>query len=365
MRVRHIVRQYEPSVGGLETFVHKLAHSLNDLGCESDVLTLNRILAGGTQRLPMRERVNGIDVERVPMVGHRRLFAPVIPASALRGYDVLHVHGIDGMFERVARQPRDRAQLRVATSHGLFFHTPWMAGVKKLYFSTITRLAASRYDCLIGNSAADEERLLTLGPPVVQIPNGVAPLGDFTAGGRDLLCLGRLSSHKRVDRLIAMMALPPLDGVTLHIVGPTWDVPIDSLRAQTQALGITERVQIHGHVAPATLAAIAARCGLIVSASEYEGFGMSLIEAMSVGLIPVVEPNLSFRQLIGNASVGALISFQNPANAAIGVAAILARIDPEMRQRARAVATVYSWARNAAATTTLYAALREQRQTLS
>ena len=103
--------------------------------------------------------------------------------------------------------------------------------MKRAYFGSVTKLAAGRYDGLIANSASDEERLRTLGRRVVQIPNGVAPIGDFTARGRDLLCLGRLSSHKRVDRLIAMMASPPLADTVLHVVGPDWDISSDALRA--------------------------------------------------------------------------------------------------------------------------------------
>ncbi len=362
LRVLHVVRQYAPAVGGLETFVHLLAKNLHTQGCESRVVTLDRTFLKAEARLPARERIDGIDVERVPMIGHRRLFVPLVPEAALRDYDILHVHGIDGMFERIARCPQRTGQARIATSHGLFFHTPWMASLKRAYFGAVTRFAAQQYDHLIANSASDETHLRAIGKAVTQIPNGVEPLGDFTARGRDLLCLGRLSSHKRVDRLIAMMASPALAGDVLHIVGPDWDVPAETLRAQAVALGVADRVRLHGGVSQERLRGIAAQCGVFVSASEYEGFGMSLVEAASVGLIPVAEPNASFTQLVGDAGVGALTPFENPDTAANVVASTLASIDTAARDQARDFAHRYSWAHNAQATAALYRQVLDKRR---
>lgn len=358
MRVLHLVRQYTPSVGGLESFVAQLALSLGQHGFQSDVLTLDHAFSTRPfQRLPAQERINDVNVLRVSMVGHRRLFAPLMSRRYLDPYDVIHVHGIDGMFERIARHPRRKGQVCVATSHGLFFHTPWLMPVKRAYFRSITKYAAARYDCLIANSESDEAHLRVLGRPVVQIANGIAPLGDFRASGLDLLCLGRLSSHKHIERLIAMMAAPPLANAVLHIVGPAWDVTEQALSMHAAALGVAERIHIHGAVSPARLAEIAGWCGVFVSASEYEGFGMSLIEAMSVGLTPVVEPNASFQQLIAAAGMGTLVSFASPLEAATRVAEAMDCLTDQSRERAASFAAGYAWPKHAAATAKLYGSL--------
>lgn len=358
MRVLHIVRQYAPSVGGLESFVAQLAQSLAHHGCESEILTLDHAFSSRPFcRLPPQERVAGVDVHRVPMIGNRRFFVPMMSNRNLEKYDVVHVHGIDGMFERIARYPRRKGQICIATSHGLFFHTPWMAHLKRTYFRNVTRLAAGRYDCLIANSASDEAHLRSLGPPIVQIANGITPLGDFRASGHDLLCLGRLASHKRIDRVIAMMAAAPLAHTALHIVGPAWDVPVHALAEQAAAAGVADRVHIHGAVSSKRLAEIARGCGVFVSASEYEGFGMSLIEAMSVGLIPVVQPNDSFQQLLNAADIGSLVSFDAPLQAATCAAKAIACLTDESRAQAIDFAASYTWSNHAAATAKLYESL--------
>ena len=43
MKILHVVRQYEPAVGGLESYVRAMAQHQKALGHEIVVLTLNRI----------------------------------------------------------------------------------------------------------------------------------------------------------------------------------------------------------------------------------------------------------------------------------------------------------------------------------
>lgn len=355
MRVCHLVRQYAPNVGGLESFVHMLAKSLSGLGCGCEILTLDRLFCAPKERLPSMEMIDGIKVKRVPMIGHSRFFLPLIEDEALFPYDILHVHGIDGMFDRIARRRPQPGQARIATSHGLFFHTPWMAPVKIAYLNTITRIAATAYDLLIANSASDEARLRTVSTNVVKLPNGVSPLGAFSAQGRDLLCLGRLTRHKHVDRVIAALAQPELARTRLHVVGPPSDVALLDLASAAHRLGVGDRVLLHGGVNRRQLAAIAAQCGLFVSASTYEGFGMALIEAMSVGLIPVVQANPSFAELVGAADLGCITDFAHPRMAAMAMQRELTAITPGKRSSAIAFSGRFSWRAHAEHTLDLYA----------
>lgn len=354
MRICHVVRQYHPGVGGLEGFVGSLARSLSDIGCQNDVLTLDRVFRDAGRRLPAAETIDGIKVKRVPMLGHRRFFLPLIPTKALKRYDVIHVHGIDGMFDNLALRRREPAQVLAATTHGLFFHTPWMRGVKHAYLNTATRFAARRYDLMIANSASDLARIRSVRENVLHLPNGITPLGDFQAQGRDLLCLGRLAQHKHVERVIAAMAEPEMDGVVLHVVGPEWDVSHVDLARAAEHAGVGDRVRLHGRVSQTRLREIARSCGLIVSASSYEGFGMSLIEGMSVGLAPVAEPNASFSEIIAQAGCGSLADFADPQCAARAMRRELDKLDTGGRKHAIAFARRYSWPHHAQRTLELY-----------
>ena len=88
MRVCHIVRQYHPSIGGIENFVAALCAAQKAQGVECE-----------GPRLPAEEIIDGVRVRRVPMVGARRYFCPLMHNSALDGFDIVHVHAIDGLFE--------------------------------------------------------------------------------------------------------------------------------------------------------------------------------------------------------------------------------------------------------------------------
>ncbi len=129
------------------------------------------------------------------------------------------------------------------------------------------------------------------------IPNGV-DLDKFAGGRlaeprRALLTLGRFSHNKRLDRLLAtMQTLGP--GWRLRICGVPYDVSAEALTGEIDRLGLTGSVTLHLGLDVPAIRDLIGQSSLFVSASEYEGFGLALIEALSAGLIPVAHPNDAF-----------------------------------------------------------------------
>jgi len=81
MLIVHVVRQFVPSVGGLEDVVRELSARQVEHGFAVRVVTLDRIFlakegASGA-RLPSYESVNGVEVVRIPYWGSRRY--PIAP----------------------------------------------------------------------------------------------------------------------------------------------------------------------------------------------------------------------------------------------------------------------------------------------
>jgi alpha-1,3-mannosyltransferase len=145
-----------------------------------------------------------------------------------------------------------------------------------------------------------------------------------------------------------------LAGVHLHVVGPEWDVSVGYLTREASRLGVLDRVTFHGRLHQNELEQLALECGVFVSASLYEGFGMSMIEAMSAGLVPVVQPNPSFEELIGSSPVGVTVDFADPPAAARAIRAELAQLTLDRRRAAVAFANRFSWRTHAERTVSYY-----------
>jgi glycosyltransferase involved in cell wall biosynthesis len=160
---------------------------------------------------------------------------------------------------------------------------------------TIERIAMRLPDHIIAASAETAERLRGhMGPdaPITVAPNGVdleaitAIVADETPS--DLVFVGRLLSHKRVDLLLDAVARLREGGrtVSCRIIGDGPDRA--ALVAHAEALGITGQVEfrhdVRGHDELYSLL----KAGRVFAfPSEREGFGIAVLEALACGL-PVV-----------------------------------------------------------------------------
>ena len=339
LAILHVVRQFLPNRGGLEDFVANLAREQVRLGHAVRVLTLDRLFPEPDRRLAPRERIDGIDVERLPFRGSSRY--PLAPGflGRLRDADIVHVHAVDFFFDALALTKVAHRKPLVATTHGGFFHTGAHARLKRLWFQGPTRLSARAYGAIVGCGASDACQFDAIVPAgVAVIENGV-DLDKFAHAAsptprRALLALCRFSHNKRLDRLIATMRVLHADaaGWRLAIAGVPSDLSVADVSSRIAEAGLSEAVSVHAGLDAAGVRALIGQSSLFASASEYEGFGIALIEAMSAGLAPVVHPNASFADLAARHPGIALGDFADPRAAAQAVreayAALAARGRP-------------------------------------
>ena len=89
-----------------------------------------------------------------------------------------------------------------------------------------------------------------------------------------------------------------------------------------------------------------ASASLFVSASEYEAFGLSTVEAMATGTVPVVNLIPAFEGLVDDAETGYLTDFSDPGAAA---AVVLKALElpagqlEKMGAAARLASSRYDW----------------------
>ena len=297
MKIVHVVRQFYPAVGGLEGVVRELASAQVAAGHHVRIVTLNRVFGATPDRvLPERDVVDGAEVVRVSFFGSTRY--PIAPSAIkfVRDADVVHVHAIDFFFDYFAwTKPLHRKKLVIST-HGGFFHTPYAARLKRLYFSTITRMSLAWYDGVVAVSVADRElfgRIRKRG--IVCIENGVNVSkyanASSAAPTKGILALGRLSSNKRLDRLISFVAaLRRRDPQwKLMIAGRQWDIDVaDHRRRSPRSWHVRDAVEIVVTPDEDKVRQLMGHCSVIASASEYEGFGVAAVEGMSAGLFQLL-----------------------------------------------------------------------------
>jgi alpha-1,3-mannosyltransferase len=361
-RVVHVVRQFSPSVGGLEDAVMNLAsYQQNHQGLDVRVVTLDRLFTDATRRLPRRDQIGGIQVRRIPWRGSRRY--PLAP-SVLRhvaSADLLHVHGIDFFFDFLAAtRPLHRRHM-VASTHGGFFHTPYARGLKRKWFNTVTRRSLRAYD---------ERMFRALQPQnLTMIENGINAhkFSGAAGGARDpkrLLTFGRFATHKRIETgfEILKILLSRGSGWTLVVAGSPWDQTENALRAQAAARGIGDHVRFAVLPTDDDLAAEVAAASFFLCASAHEGFGIAAVEAAAGGLIPVLSDIEPFVKLVDRLADGTVFPHAQPELAAAWIEGAIA--DPaQLAERRLAVshrAQGYDWSSAAADHAALYASVLAQ-----
>lgn len=350
--VVHVVRQFHPNRGGLEDVVANLAREQIRLGGQARVVTLDRLFVKTDERLPAEDALGEIAIRRIPYRGSKRY--PVAPEvfRHLGGADLVHVHAVDFFFDAIAvAKPFHRLPI-VATTHGGFFHTGDFSGLKRLWFNGPTRLTSNLYDAIAACSESDADSFRTIAPSKVTVVENGADLSKFARASssepvRRVVTIGRFSKNKRLDRLVAVVAeLVRRDSSwRLDVVGLPSDWTEEDVRGMARAEGIEDAVAIHIGLDNSGVAAVMAQASVFASASEFEGFGVALIEAMSAGLAPVVQPNAAFEGLAARHADIILADFATPKAGADAIESAYAKLaaDRGMRDRLIREAGAYAW----------------------
>ena len=369
MFIVHVVRQFHPAVGGIESVVRELASAQVAAGHRVRIVTLNRLFkAEDRETLATRDAINGAEIIRIPFFGSPRYPIALSAIKFLDKADVVHVHAIDFFFDFLAwTKPFHRRKLVVST-HGGFFHTQYAARLKRLYFATITRLSLTWYDAVAAVSQSDYTMFARLrrrgvvcienGVNVVKYANAAAP-----APTKKLVWIGRFSANKRLDRLIDFLAeLRRRDGEwTLKIVGSPWDLEMSDVAALVQNAGVVAAVEIFGLPSEAEIRQLLSDCSVLVSSSDFEGFGLVAVEGLSAGLFPVLSDIPAFRQLVEQTGAGMVVDFSNPEAATKQFLARWHEVKLDYQRVRRAsmtAANAFDWQRRSRAYMRLYDALR-------
>ncbi len=304
------------------------------------------------------------------------------------------IHSISGQITLASRCRADRLDVfhattslsvplaapvpLVVTVHDLllrlqprYLHSP----VARLYFRAMNRLALHRARILVAVSdftAAEIARLYpAFAPKVRRVYNGVSPVFQASTlpsqvhalretlgiAGRFILYVGTLKPHKKVPTLIrafGMLGETRRQSLTLVLVTRP-DPRYTEVPRLIERLGLGAAVRLPPGLSDAELACLYQSAEALVMPSEYEGFGLPLLEAMAAGTAVVASDIPVFHELAGPAAV--YFDPRRPEQ----LAAVLERLLRDDASRAalalegRARAARFSWERTAREMLAIYA----------
>ena len=160
-----------------------------------------------------------------------------------------------------------------------------------------------------------------------------------------LIFVGRLKAYKNVEALFDV--LEALPSAVLDVVGQGDHRP--DLEAEIRERGLDSRVRMHGYVDDERKAELYARAWVNLTASQSEGWSLTVMEAALCGTPSVALAVGGLAESIVDGTTGFLASDKNQLNARVGE--IVA--DPALRDRlgeaARERALTFSWDRSAEA----------------
>ncbi|MCO4783768.1 MAG: glycosyltransferase family 4 protein [Candidatus Cloacimonetes bacterium] len=318
MRVLQVVRQFYPSCGGMQQYVFDLCESLLARGYEIDVLTLSYDFNTGDQYKNFEVLNIGessINISRVNAIGPRSFFLPAISDLSLDHYDVIHIHGLDRFLDYFVLESFFSKKKRklVFTTHGGIFHSDKNLWFKKLWFKTLSKLSLSKVDAVMACSKQDYELFSSTNNAIHLIENGVnlAPFKGYSnpCNYNKLLYVGGFLEHKRVDVLLKWFSKLDYQDLELCLVGDDSNrLAVESL---CESIGLQNHVKFLGRISREGLIEQYKTAGIFVSSSQYEGFGLSIVEAMAAGCTLILEDNEAFNHFIKNSDTGHLIQFES------------------------------------------------------
>jgi len=279
---------WHPEAGGAESYAWELATRLLAGGAKVRFLT-----ARGPGQTPHEVR-DGVEIVRV---GGRFTVYPLVLLRLLRwrrwADGVLDAQNGIPFFSPCVLPRRTVVVCLVHHVHdkqfGLYF-PPWMAWAGRMLEGPVARRAYRRHACAAVSRSTERamrDRLgwtgeITLVPPGVTVEEAVRPAGHET--GPELVCVSRLVPHKRIERIVELAdrLRERHPGLRVHIVGDGPEAgPLGKLVAER---GLGDVVTLHGFIPEAAKAALIAGSDLHLSATQGEGWGLSVTEAAALGV---------------------------------------------------------------------------------
>ncbi|MEM3442682.1 MAG: glycosyltransferase family 4 protein, partial [Candidatus Bathyarchaeia archaeon] len=385
----HIVQEtprFPPAIGGVEEHVYRIYLELTRMGHKITVITSNEV-DGKTYPL-QEETVQGVKVYRFPLFSPKTLREYwIMPAATkiLRNVrcDVIHAHGYRCLISCTAIYvARVRNIPTVFTPHGIYPpRSVANAFLKSAFDSTLGRLLLKFSNKVIALSENNLHLLLKLGvsPEKVAIVGNGVDLEEFEkiqegeglsnqldfSGSPIILYVGRIDWNKRIDKVVHAMPLilDEFPSAKFVIVGPDYSNYAKNLLDLAKRLNVENSIIITGRVSREKLRKFYSVADVFMLPSSYEGFGISLLEAMASKIPVIVYPSGGPSDFLRHCSNAWFLKSVEPHEIFTAVCTLLTRHDLRIKLVDSAFELVrkyYTWKAIARRLESIYESVRKE-----
>lgn len=351
MRIAHVVTHYWPCVGGKEDFAFNLCNALKERGHSVRVICLNKCAEG--KELKEKENVQGVEVERVAFTDLK--YYKIAPRAFEKAKEfkpqIVHIHGVGYFLDNFASKKKELNAALVLSTHGGIFHTKKLGFAKKAYFNTVAKESLKKFEAVVASSKSDLEIFKPVCSNIELIENGVNAEKFFSGALGDRNCIayfGRIAKHKNLDNILNAIAIAKKKNpqIKFLVVGKDFDGTEQELKKLVKERNLEKNVFLLGQKSDAELKEILKECAFYASASGFEGFGISAIEAMGAAKIPLLSSIPSFKEFVQDGKNGFFVEFGQPEKAAEQILRITGMQEKELKkiaQNARESVQKFSW----------------------
>ena len=361
--------RYPPAPGGAETVVKAYSEGLRDLGHDVEVITTDLYTETPFVKKEMPSEVNGINVTRhkaytVSGEAHYVLAPGMVQSFLSKKADIIHTHSY-GYFQNHAGWIRERFQSTpwVITPH---FHPSWSmwGGAKRKtlreFYDTvigkgtmesadlITCVSKHERDMLVSEIGISEDNIKIIYNGINWNDWQILPDKNIfrkqypDISDKFVLFAGRLATNKGLSDLISAMNLVNQKSVDLVITGADM-----GLGKQLEKEALEKGVRMHrlGHIDDETYRSVLAAAEMLVLPSEYEAFGIVLLEAAAAETAVIGTNVGGIPEAMSPGNNGLIVEYNDVDNLSKSIATLLddAKLCKEMGKAGRVWAKNFSW----------------------
>ena len=361
--------RYPPAPGGAETVVKAYSEGLLAKGHKVEVITTDLYTETPFVKKKMPSEVSGVPVSRhsafsISGEAHYVLAPGMVTSFLKKKADIIHTHSY-GYFQNHAAWIKERIQSTpwVITPH---FHPSWSmwGGAKR-------RTLRDFYDSKIGKSTMESADLITcvsnheketlvkeigLSEDNIKIIYNGIDWSDWEkvpdkmtfrdsypeVSERFVIFAGRLATNKGIPDLIEAMSISESADVDLVVMGADMGLGKD-----LDKVAISLGVKMHrlGHVNDEIYRSALSAAEILVLPSEYEAFGIVLLEA-AAAQTPVVATRVGgIPEAMSEGKNGLIVDYNDPKALSAAIFSILEddSLKREMGAFGREFSKGFSW----------------------